>query len=92
MEAQGTLKLIFETKQVTEKFSKREFVITTDEQYPQTILLELQGDNCDIIDFYEIGQKVKCYLNLRGREWINPQGESKIFNTIICFRIQPINE
>lgn len=91
MEAVGKLKLIKDIQKVSEKFQKREFIIETNETYPQTIQLEFQGNNCDIIDAYKVGQEVSCSLNLRGREWTNPQGEVKYFNTIVCWKIQPSN-
>jgi hypothetical protein len=92
MEIQGTIKLIKPIQEISASFSKREFVVQTSETYPQTILLELQGDKVDLIDAYGIGQEVDCGINLRGRLWTNPQGEDKYFNTITCWKIQPINE
>lgn len=92
MQLKGTLKLIRDIQQVSEKFSKREFVITTNEQYPQTIQLELQGNNVDIIDAYGIGEEVVCDLNLRGRAWTNKEGKEVYFNTIVAWKIQKPNE
>jgi hypothetical protein len=91
MQITGILKVIRNIQQISEKFQKREFVITTQEQYPQFISLELQGDKCDIIDAYVEGEEVTCDLNLRGREWVNPHGETKYFNTIVCWKIQRVN-
>jgi len=39
MEIKGTVKMIGQTVQVSDKFSKRELVIVTDEKYPQSILI-----------------------------------------------------
>ena len=91
MDITGKLKLIKETQVFSEKFQKREFVVETFETYPQTILIELQGKNCDIIDAYTIGQEITVDINLRGRIWLNPQGEEKYFNTIVAWKIQPSN-
>jgi hypothetical protein len=91
MNVKGVIKLIRETQVVSDKFQKREFVIETFEQYPQVLQFELQGQNCDIIDAYGIGQDVECSLNIWGRMWTNPQGEEKVFNTLVCWKIQPIN-
>lgn len=88
MELTGTLKAVFETKQVSATFSTREFVITTEEQYPQHILLQLVQDKCDLIESYAEGEKITVGINLRGREWTNPQGEVKYFNTIQAWKIQ----
>ena len=91
MDITGKIKLIRETQQISEKFQKREFVVETNEQYPQTIQLELQGNKCDIIDAYAVGQEVTCDLNLRGRLWVDADGVDKYFNTIVCWQIQPSN-
>ena len=92
MQATGKLKLVNDIQQVSATFQKREFVITTEEQYPQDLCFELRGDKVDIIDAYNTGQEITCSLNLLGREWVNPQGESKFFNTIVCWKIQPKNQ
>ena len=63
-------------------FRKREFVIETDSQYPQTILIELIQDKCDLIEGVKIGENIKVSYNLNGRKWVNPQGEVKYFNSI----------
>lgn len=91
MEITGKIILIKDIQQVSTSFSKREFVLQTSETYPQTIALELHGDKVDIIDVYGIGESVTVSIGLRGREWINPQGEAKYFNTIVAWRIQREN-
>jgi hypothetical protein len=91
LEITGKIKLIRDIQQVSSSFIKREFVIETNDQYPQPIQLELHQDKCDIIDAYSVGQEVSCGINLRGREWSSPLGEIKYFNTIICWKIQPSN-
>lgn len=89
MNISGTLKLVKPTQQVTEKFSKREFVVVTSEQYPQSIQLELQGQSCDIIDAYAEGQEIVCDINILGRLWTNAQGEDKYLTTLKVWKIQP---
>lgn len=69
-------------------FRKRELVITTEEQYPQHILVEFVQDKTDLLNSYQVGQLVKVSINLRGREWVNPQGETKYFNSIQGWRIE----
>lgn len=76
---------------VSEKFKKSEIVITTNEQYPQNILIEFQQDKCDLIDPYKVGDEVKIHTNLRGRIWVNPQGEEKCFNTITGWKIERLS-
>ena len=69
-------------------FRKREFVIKTDSQYPQEIQLELIQDKCDLLNNYNIGDVLKVSYNLNGRSWVNPQGETKYFNSIQGWRIE----
>jgi len=88
MEIVGKIKRIGPDQQVSASFTKRELVITTDEQYPQHILTEFTQDKCDLLDPYKIGESVKVYINLRGREWVNPQGETRYFNSIQGWRIE----
>ena len=88
MEVTGKIKLIGDTKTFgTGNFAKRDLVVTTDEQYPQMILIEFVQDKCDILNKYKLGDSVKVGINLRGREWINPEGVAKYFNSIQGWRI-----
>lgn len=89
MEIQGKIKLIDETKTYGNNgFRKRELVITTEEQYPQHLLIEFVQDKTDLLNNFQVGQTVKISINLRGREWVNPQGETKYFNSIQGWRIE----
>ncbi|QRM88393.1 DUF3127 domain-containing protein [Lacinutrix sp. WUR7] len=91
MEVQGKVKMIGETQTFgSNGFRKRELVITTDEQYPQHILVEFVQDKTDLLNNYQAGQAVKVNINLRGREWVNPQGETKYFNSIQGWRIEAV--
>ncbi len=89
MEVQGKIKMIGETQTVgSGGFRKREVVVTTEEQYPQHIMVEFVQDKTDLLNSYQVGQNVKVSINLRGREWVNPQGETKYFNSIQGWRIE----
>ena len=88
MEVSGKIKLIDTTKEVgTSGFKKRDIVVTTDEQYPQDILVQFVQDKCEILDKYKVGENVVIGINLRGREWINPEGKAVYFNTIQGWKI-----
>jgi len=92
MEISGKIKLIGEVKTFgTNGFRKREVVIVTDEQYPQSIMVEFVQDKCDLLNSYKVGQDVKISINIRGREWTNPQGEVKYFNSIQGWRIEALS-
>lgn len=89
MEIIGKIKLIDETKEYgSNGFRKRELVVTTEEQYPQHIMIEFVQDKCDLLNSFSLGEAVKIGINLRGREWVSPQGETKYFNSIQGWRIE----
>ena len=88
MEVIGKVKVINATQEVSASFKKRELVVTTNEQYPQHIMIEFNQDKCDLLNDFTVGQEVKVAINLRGREWINPQGEAKYFNTVQGWKIE----
>lgn len=89
MQVQGTIKALGQTQSFgSNGFQKREVVITTEEQYPQNILIEFVQDKCSLLDNFMTGQQVKVSINLRGREWVSPQGETKYFNTVQGWRIE----
>ena len=82
MEVKGKIKLIKNTQVISEKFSKREFVVITEGEHAQHISMEFILDKCDLLDTYSVGDLVNVSINLKGREWTDPKGEVKHFNTI----------
>lgn len=90
MEITGKVKKIFDT-QTRGSFTFREMVITTEEQYPQDIIIQFTQDKIDLLSLYKIGEELKVSINIKGREWINPEGEAKYFNTITGWRIERLN-
>ncbi len=91
MEITGKIKLIGETQTFgASGFRKRELVVTTDEQYPQMLMIEFVQDKTDALNSYNVGEDVKVSINLRGREWINPEGVAKYFNSIQGWRIEKL--
>jgi single-strand DNA-binding protein len=87
MQVKGKIVAIMPTQVLSEKFSKREFVVETPDQYPQQILFQLTQDKCTLLDSLKVGQEVDVHLNIRGRSWQNPQGETKYFNTLEAWKI-----
>ena len=87
MELTGKVKVIYDEQQVSASYRKRDMVISTEEQYPQHIQIEFPQDKADLLNNLQVGQLVKVSINIRGREWTNPQGETKYFNSIQGWRI-----
>ncbi len=89
MEVLGKIKVLGDIKTYGDNgFRKREVVLTTQEQYPQHLLIEFIQDRCELLDSFNVGENVKISINLRGREWENPEGEVKYFNSIHGWRIE----
>lgn len=91
IETTGKLHTIFETKQVSQRFTKREFVVelADNPKYPQTVLFQLSGDRCSMLDDMRVGDEVRIEFSLRGREWRSPNGEVKYFNSLDVWKIEP---
>jgi hypothetical protein len=91
IETTGKLHTIFETKQVSERFTKREFVIelADNPKYPQVVLFQLTGDRCSQLDGMAVGDEVRIEFSLRGREWRSPSGDLKYFNSLDVWKIEP---
>ena len=92
MELQGTVKKIFEIQSFPSGFQKREMVILTQEQYPQPISIEFLSEKISLLDHISEGDQVKIGINIRGREWTNPEGQVKYFNSITGWRLEKISE
>ena len=91
MEVTGTLKVKFDTQKVSDRFQKREFVLSTElsTPYPQHVSFQVTQDKCTMLDQYNEGDELKIQFNLRGREWNGPQG-IKYFNTLEAWRIEKV--
>ena len=90
MQLSGKLHAIFEVKQITERFQKRDFVVETIDNptYPQLVILQLTGERCAVMDSFSLGQMVNVEFSVRGREWKSPSGEIKYFNSLDAWTIE----
>lgn len=84
MDLTGRIIHIGKVNQITEKFKKQEFVIETEGDYPQFIQFDTQQDNVGLISDSTIGDLICVEFQVRGRKWVNPAGETKFFNTLVC--------
>lgn len=90
LKLQGFIVAIFEEIQITDTFVKREFVIETDEDYPQVVKFELTQDKCKLIAGYKVGEQVIVNFNVRGRKWTNKEGQDKYFVSLHAWRLEKI--
>ena len=89
-ELKGSVKVVNETAVISDKFKKREFVITDDSsQYPQDIAMQLTQENCDKLNGVNVGDRLLVKFNLRGRAWNDPKtGKDRYFNSLDAWFIQ----
>lgn len=92
MEVTGILKVKYDTNVVSERFKKRDFVLTVEpgSPYPQHVTFQLVQDKVSLLDGFNVGDEMKVLFNLKGREWTSPQGEVKYFNTIDAWRMEKL--
>lgn len=85
----GRLHFKGQTIQVSEKFSKRDAVIhVEDGKFPQHIQIQFQNANTALLDPINVGDKVKCQINITGREWTNKEGKTSYFNSLVCWSLE----
>ncbi len=84
-EIQGLLHKKFDTESKTETFQTREFVIRTEEQYPQFVKFQLVQDKCGVIDSFNTDEKIKVFFDLRGREW-----QDKYFTNLQAWKVEKL--
>lgn len=89
MEIQGKIIKIGPIQTVGQNgFQRRDVVIMTEDQYPQYIPFDFVQEKCSLLDSFHEGQVVLISFNVRGREWVNPQGETKYIVNLQGWRIQ----
>ncbi len=85
----GIVKVKRDTQQISDKFQKREFVVTdASGNYPQDILFQLTQDRTSLLDDINENDVVNVTFNIRGREWTSPKGEVKYFNSLDVWKIE----
>ena len=89
MDIQGRIIKITPTQTVGQNgFQRRDVIIMTEEQYPQYIPFDFVQEKCALLDNFQEGQIVRISFNIRGREWVNPQGETKYIVNLQGWRIE----
>lgn len=92
MELLGKIKSIGEV-QTFGNFKKVFVVLITQEQYEQHIEVEFYEKQFDELKKYKVGDIVKVGINIKGREWANPEtGDLKHFNSIQGWRLESVDE
>jgi len=84
----GTIKKIYETQQISDTFKKREFILVTDEKYPQTVKFELTQDKTELLDDIKKQISATVYFNVRGRDWTNKENKTVYFVSLNAWKIE----
>ena len=94
MKIEGKLHVKNDTVNVKDTFRKREFVVEYAENplYPQFLQFQLVQEKCDLLDSFNVGDKLAVEFNLRGRAWNSPSGETKYFNSLDAWRLEPVQD
>lgn len=87
---EGSITAIFPLQQITDTFAKREFVVETNEDYPQVVKFELTQDKCNLIADYKVGDQLIVNFNVRGRKWTNKEGQNKYFVSLHPWRLEKV--
>ena len=86
-EANGKLKMVGEVQSFASGFTKREFVVTTEnDKYPQDLKFEVVKDKCSMLDSYKTGDDVQVTFDIRGNEY-----NGKYFVNLSCFKLQSLS-
>jgi len=69
LKAKGTIHLIGEARQVSDKMNLKEFVLSIGDKYPQLIQFQAVNDRVKFLDGAKVGQQCEVKFDLRGREY-----------------------
>lgn len=92
MEIIGTVKKILDLKVYKNNFKKRELLIKTEEQYPQILIIEFILDKTKLLNSLKKDDKIKIFINLKGKKWTTKTGETRFFNSIQGWKIENMIE
>lgn len=91
MQIEARIQKIMDEQVISDRFRKREFIVQTKEQYPQTLCFEFTQDKTSVLNNFKAGQEVNVEFNIRGREWTPPQGgDTRYYTTLQAWRMNAV--
>lgn len=91
MQIEARIQKIMDEQVISDRFRKREFIVQTKEQYPQTLCFEFTQDKTSVLNNFKAGQEVNIEFNIRGREWTPPQGgDTRYYTTLQAWRMNAV--
>jgi hypothetical protein len=65
--------------------SLRQFVIQTEEEYPQTLLFQTKNERTALLDRVRVGQEITLWFSVKGNEW-----NDKVIINLNCYKIEGV--
>ena len=82
-EIKGKVEKIYDKQTITETFEKREFVVKTEEDYPQFVKLEVRQKMISLLDEISEGDDVVVNFNINGKE-----SKGNYWNSLAAWKIR----
>jgi len=81
----------FDTVKISDRFSKREFILLQKKEagehsWNEHIKFQLTNDGCTMLDSHEVGDILTVDFNIKGKQW-EKNGEVMYFNTLQVYKI-----
>ncbi len=91
-EITGKLIEKFDTREVSDKFRKREFVIEKKAEaggldFSDYIKFQLTQNRCELIDKYNINDEIRVFFDIRGNKW-EKDGTVSYFTNLNVWKIE----
>ena len=86
-EMSGRIKAVFDVMTFASGFTKREFVLTTEENYPQDVKFVCVKEKTALLDGLQPGARVSVSFRIRGNEY-----KDRYFVDLQAFKIEPLEE
>jgi hypothetical protein len=92
---EGRLLVKYDTQVVSDRFRKREFVLSKeevngDQVFEQTIKFQLTQDRCDLLDNFNQGDHIKINFNVRGNKW-EKEGTTSYFTNLEAWKVEKMD-
>jgi len=88
MEITGEIKVVKDLEIFGEnEFKKRSVVLSTDEQYPQKLIIDFLQYKVELVDLINVGDNITISVNIKGSSWVNKMGETRYGTNLIGWKI-----
>ena len=89
----GTVKKVGDVQSFSSGFSKRELVVTSEEErYPQNVAFEFLKERGDLLDGVKEADRVTVHFDISSREWTAPDGTVKYFTSLRAWKLDKPDE